>query len=130
MRLHTEVAAGRGRRRLEGIAVLDRRSGRISALPMDALFILIGAAPTTEWLQVERDAWGFIQTGSDVLAGTTWPLERPPFPLETSIPGVFAIGDVRSRSVKRVASAVGDGSVVMSYVHQYLAPTQVPHGRS
>lgn len=124
VRLRSEVIDGQGERRLEGVVVRDRQSGAVSALRADALFILIGATPTTEWLRAERDAWGFIRTGLDVFENRSglWPLERPPFPLETSIPGVFAVGDVRSRSIKRVASAVGEGSIVISFVHQYLTP--------
>jgi thioredoxin reductase (NADPH) len=85
---------------------------------------MIGAAPHTEWLppQVQRDDHGFVLTGADVAVGN-WPLDRAPFPHESSLPGLFAVGDVRGGSVKRVASAVGEGSVVVSQVHQYLAMT-------
>jgi thioredoxin reductase (NADPH) len=87
------------------------------------LFILIGAEPYTAWLAgtVGRDRWGFVLTGPDT--GEGWPLERPPFPLETSRPGVFAVGDVRHGSIKRVASAVGEGSICIHMVHEYLALT-------
>lgn len=128
--LHTDVIDGHGTRRLSGVVLRDRRSGAVHAMPTDALFILIGATPTTEWLDAKRDAWGFVQTGRDVTEDgyAAWPLERPPFPMETSSPGVFAVGDVRSRSIKRVASAVGEGSVVVSFIHQYLAlPAVAPH---
>jgi thioredoxin reductase (NADPH) len=89
---------------------------------VDACFVFIGAAPRTDWLAgvVARDERGFILAGLDAKADG-WPLQRDPFPLETSVPGVFVAGDVRARSVKRVASAVGEGSMAVSLVHQYLA---------
>jgi thioredoxin reductase (NADPH) len=89
---------------------------------VDACFIFIGAAPHTDWLEgvVARDARGFILAGAEV-RGHGWPLERDPYPLETSVPGVFVAGDVRSRSIKRVASAVGEGSMAVSLIHEYLA---------
>lgn len=122
VRLHTDIIDGHGTHRLDSVVLRDRRSGAVHTMPTDALFILIGATPTTEWLDAERDAWGFIRTGRDVIENdrAVWPLERPPFPMETSLPGVFAVGDVRSQSIKRVASAVGEGSVVVSFIHQYL----------
>jgi thioredoxin reductase (NADPH) len=94
-------------------------------VPANALFVLIGAHPHTEWLppQIARDEHDFVITGPDLSrdrAIACWTLERPPFPYETSVPGVFAVGDVRSRSVKRVAVAVGQGSVVVQQVLQYL----------
>jgi thioredoxin reductase (NADPH) len=84
------------------------------------VFIMTGADPNTEWLRgtLALDAKGFIKTGSDVQDG--WPLHRAPYPLETSLPGVFAVGDIRSESVKRVASAVGEGSMVIQFVHKVL----------
>ena len=93
------------------------------------MFVFIGAAPLTEWLpdDVVRDAAGFVLTGTDLLeegrrpAG--WGLDRDPYPLESSIPGVFVAGDVRSASVKRVASAVGEGAMAVTLVHRYLEPT-------
>lgn len=120
--LHTAVAEGRGKHRLEGL-VLDRcDAGERVEVGADALFILIGAVPHTDWVEAVRDEWGFLITGRDLLEERrhAWPLRRPPFAMETSIPGVFAVGDVRSRSVKRVASAVGEGSVVVSHVHAFL----------
>jgi thioredoxin reductase (NADPH) len=85
------------------------------------LFILIGAQPFTSWLPetIRRDQWGYILTGLDT--GQEWPLERAPFLLETTTPGVFAAGDVRHGSMKRVAAAVGDGSTVIRLIHDYLA---------
>jgi thioredoxin reductase (NADPH) len=127
VRLHTEVVDGRGGRRLEGLTLRDRRSGATQDVPAAALFVMIGAEPHTEWLAgiVERDDRGYILTGHDLLrAGRPppgWPRQRPPLLLETSIPGVFAAGDVRYRSVKRVASAVGEGAVAVQLVHEYLS---------
>ncbi|MEL7475132.1 MAG: fused response regulator/thioredoxin-disulfide reductase, partial [Cyanobacteria bacterium J06555_12] len=88
-----------------------------------SLFIFIGATPRTEWLDgvVERDGRGFLQTGPDVVHGSPWPLERDRFLLETNVPGIFAVGDVRSGSVKRVASGVGEGSICVQFVHRHLA---------
>jgi thioredoxin reductase (NADPH) len=91
-----------------------------------ALFVLIGAEPRTDWLpsEIERDDKGFVLTGQDLLRNEPmlegWPLERAPLLLETSMPGVFAAGDVRHRSVKRVASAVGEGSIAIQLIHEYL----------
>jgi thioredoxin reductase (NADPH) len=94
--------------------------------------VLIGASPRTDWLPPEilRDRWGYVLTGPAILAdggSERWPLEREPFAHETSVPGVFAVGDARRDSVKRVASAVGEGSVVVSAVHRHLAN---PEGRA
>jgi thioredoxin reductase (NADPH) len=127
VRLRTEVVDGHGRARLEGLTLRERGSGATSAVPAAALFVLIGAEPRTAWLDgtVERDERGYLLTGRDLLrAGTPppgWPVDRPPLHLETSVPGVFAAGDVRYRSVKRVASAVGDGATAVQLVHEYLA---------
>jgi thioredoxin reductase (NADPH) len=95
--------------------------GNEEVLDADACFVFIGAAPRTDWLEgvVARDERGFILAGADVKAAG-WPLARDPYPLETSVPGVFVAGDVRARSIKRVASAVGEGSMAVSLVHQYL----------
>jgi thioredoxin reductase (NADPH) len=125
--LHTEVVDGHGRQRLEGLTLRDRHTGATRAVPASALFVLIGAEPRTDWLEgvVARDERGYVLTGRDLhldrpLPGG-WPLQRPPLSLETSLPGVFAAGDVRYRSVKRVASAVGEGSIAVQQVHEYLA---------
>ena len=93
-------------------------------LEADACFVFIGASPRTDWLDgvVARDERGFILAGPDV-PDDGWPLERDPYVLETSVPGVFVAGDVRARSIKRVASAVGEGSMAVSLIHQYLADT-------
>src|SRR5215208_2028693 len=93
-------------------------------LEVDACFVFIGASPRTDWLDgvVARDERGFILAGPDVPADE-WPLKRDPYVLETNVPGVFVAGDVRARSLKRVASAVGEGSMAVSLIHQYLADT-------
>jgi len=94
------------------------------------LFIFIGAQPRTDWLAgvVERDSLGFILSGPDLLRDgkkpKSWTLERDPFLLESSVPGIFVVGDVRHGSVKRVASGVGEGAVVVQFIHQYLAKVQ------
>jgi thioredoxin reductase (NADPH) len=121
VRYRSEVAGGGGDRRLEHVLIRDRDSGRTESLPAAGLFILIGAQPFTGWLPdaIARDQWGFILTGLD--AAPHWPLPRAPFPFETTMRGVFAVGDVRHGSVKRVASAVGEGSVAIRLVHDYLA---------
>ena len=118
VRLQTEVAAARGDHRLTELVLRDRRTGQDEAASAAALFVMIGATPHTDWLpdSIARDRHGFVLTGSDV-PGHTSP---PPLPLETSLPGVFAAGDVRAGSVKRVASAVGEGSVAIPQVHQHL----------
>jgi len=122
VRLDAEVVRGEGHGRLERVDVRDRSTGAVETLRADALFAMIGADPRTTWLPdgVRRDEHGFLLTGMDVAAGL-WPLERPPHPYETSLPGLFAVGDVRAGSVKRVASAVGEGSVVVSQVLRALS---------
>ena len=122
VRTTTEVVAGEGEGRLERVVVRDRSTGAEETLRADGVFVMIGAEPRTDWLPetVERDAHGFLLTGADA-AGHGWAIERKPHPYETTVPGLFAVGDVRSGSVKRVASAVGEGSVVVSQLHQYFA---------
>jgi thioredoxin reductase (NADPH) len=121
VRYRSEVAGGGGDGRLEHLLIRDRDSGRAESLPAAGLFILIGAQPFTGWLPgaIQRDQWGFILTGPD--AAPYWGLQRAPFLFETTTPGVFAVGDVRHGSIKRVASAVGEGSVAIRLVHDYLA---------
>ena len=121
LRPHAEVAGCGGEGTLERITLRDVRSGERESVPAAALFILIGTEPHTGWLppEIERDAWGYLPTGSG-LSAARWPLERAPLALETSAPGVFAVGDVRDGAAKRVASAVGDGSVVVQQVHRLL----------
>ena len=117
-----------GEDRLEGVVVEDNRSGTRRTLGAKALFVFIGAEANTGWLQgaVELDERGFVLTGGaldgSALEGDAWQeLSREPYLLETSLPGVFAVGDVRSGSIKRVASAVGEGSMAVRLVHQHLA---------
>jgi len=123
VRLHTKVVDGHGAARLETLVLQDTASGATETVPAAALFVLIGARPRTEWLPkaVLRDPRGFILTGQDLISKGDVQLQRPPLVLETSLPGVFAAGDVRSGSVKRVASAVGEGGVAIQSVHRYLA---------
>jgi thioredoxin reductase (NADPH) len=125
VKLDAEVVGGEGGERLEALQIRDRASGAVETIPVRFLFVLIGALPHTDWLQgaVQRDAKGFIPTGHRVDA-TRWPLQRPPMNFETSVPGVFAVGDVRLDSMKRVASAVGEGAGAIQNVHQYLGQVQ------
>jgi thioredoxin reductase len=118
-----QVADGTGTGQLQSLVLADTASGARRSVPADALFVLIGARPRTQWLgdSVARDRRGFILTGPDLPAATRWPPGRPPLPLETSLPGVFAAGDVRRGSINRVASAVGDGAAAIPLVHRYLA---------
>jgi thioredoxin reductase (NADPH) len=125
--LETEVIDGGGDGKLDWITLRNLRTGDESTEPASALFVLIGAQPHTSWLppEIDRDQWGFIVTGAMLSSGDGgrgWPLARPPFPYESSVPGVFAVGDVRRGSTKRVASAVGEGSVVIQHVHELLSP--------
>ena len=121
VRYGVEVVDGSGCGCLESLTLKDRRSGREEAVPAQALFALIGVDPRTDWLpaNVERDRSGFVMAGADV-SPTGWPLARPPLPLETSMPSVFAIGDVRHGSIKRIAAAVGEGSIVIRLIHECL----------
>jgi len=125
IRLRTEVVGASGSTRLTGLTLRDDGRGTTEEVAADALYVMIGAEPRTEWLAgtLARDEQGYVLTGDEVLAQTAhpWPLERPPMLLETSLPGVFAAGDVRRSSVKRVASAVGDGSIAVRFAHLRLA---------
>jgi thioredoxin reductase (NADPH) len=133
IRLHTTVIDGRGDGRLEELVLRDSNTGETRRVPAAALFVLVGARPHTAWLpeSIQRDEHGFVLTGTDVVSGSTAAAgggnSRPPLPMETSMPGVFAAGDARHGSVKRVASAVGDGGACIRSVHQYLADLRERH---
>jgi thioredoxin reductase (NADPH) len=127
VRTRTEVAQVAGEGHVEQILLRNRDSGRTEEVTGSRLFIFIGAQPHTEWLEsvVARDTYGFLLTGPELRVDGTrprgWPLARDPFLLETSLPGIFAAGDVRRGSMKRVASGVGEGAMAVSFVHQYLS---------
>jgi thioredoxin reductase (NADPH) len=124
---NTEITSLAGNDRLETVEWRNNKTGEVEKHSITALFSMIGAVPNSEWLEgcVTCDEAGFIKTGSDLspqeLERAHWPLARPPYLLETSLPGVFAVGDVRAGNIKRVASAVGEGSIAVSFVHQVLA---------
>jgi thioredoxin reductase (NADPH) len=124
---HAAVAEVHGDTHLEEVSVLCSDTNKVERVPASSMFIFIGALPRTDWLgeTVERDDRGFILTGPDLMQGgerpKKWTLDRDPFLLETNVPGVFAVGDVRHGSVKRVASGVGEGSVAVQFIHQYLS---------
>jgi thioredoxin reductase (NADPH) len=126
IRYRSQVVSGRGDGHLEALTLADRDTGATEEVPSSWLFVFIGASPRTRWLgpDIVRDDKGFVVTGHDLLApewARRWPLPRAPFVLETSVPGVFAAGDVRLDSMKRVASAVGEGAMSVYLVHRYLA---------
>jgi thioredoxin reductase (NADPH) len=118
----TEVVAAHGETSLEAIDVIDNASGETTRLESGGLFIFIGADAETAWLppEIALDEKGYVLTGSDVREAGRWELDRDPYLLETSVPGIFACGDVRFSPVKRVAAAVGEGSMAIAFVHQYL----------
>lgn len=119
---NTTIQRVTGNGHLEGIEVMNSRDGQTRTIETPAVFSFIGAMPRTDWLpsEIERDAKGFVRTGAAIAQSEHWGVARPPFLLETSHPGVFAAGDVRSGSVKRVASAVGEGAMSVQFVHEYL----------
>jgi thioredoxin reductase (NADPH) len=125
----SELASLAGEPELERVSWTNKRTGSETLVPLRHVFIMTGASPNTDWLKgcVALDERGFILTGSDLLPadrlskGPAWPLSRAPQLLESSLPGVFAVGDVRAGSVKRVASAVGEGAIAVSLVHRVLA---------
>jgi len=120
-----------GEGHLEGVTLHDKARDAREQMPADALFVLIGGEPRTQWLRdvVQLERQGYVLTGRDVVRdsdpATAWSLDRAPFPLETSMPGVFAAGDARFRSIKRVASAVGDGATAVRLAHEYLEPEDI-----
>ncbi|MDJ0567979.1 MAG: FAD-dependent oxidoreductase [Pleurocapsa sp. MO_192.B19] len=126
VQLRSSVIEVKGKTSLEAITIANDDTGFVKTVPANSLFIFIGAVPRTDWLEgfVERDERGYILTGSSLKrhgqSCQRWKLGRDPFLLETSVPGVFAVGDVRHNSVKRVASAVGEGSIAIQFIHQYL----------
>jgi thioredoxin reductase (NADPH) len=125
----SEVVDAYGDEHLEAIDILRHGTGERERHDAAALFVMIGADAETEWLpqSIARDARGYVLTGSAVLQCCRWPAERDPYLLETSVPGIFAVGDVRASSVKRVAAGVGEGSMAIAFVHQYLAHTASHH---
>jgi thioredoxin reductase (NADPH) len=132
VRVGTEVVGGGGRGRLEHLVLRERATGKEETVDADGLFLMIGARPHTGWLpaSVARNDQGFVYTGSDLLPTGAWPLERAPLSLETSVPGVFAAGDLRHSAVRRVASAVGEGSVAVQQLHRlFELEDLVPSGR-
>jgi thioredoxin reductase (NADPH) len=126
LRTNTEIVALEGSDHLERVRWRDNTTGTVETGNIGHVFVMTGARPNTGWLRgcVALDAKGFIKTGPDLspddLAAAHWPLTRPPHLLETSLPGVFAVGDVRGGNIKRVASAVGEGSIAVAFVHQVL----------
>jgi thioredoxin reductase (NADPH) len=117
----TRIEALEGDSRLERIRIRNSKTGTHEVLELQHVFLMTGAEPNTSWLNgcVTLDSKQFIKTGADL--GADWKLPRPPYLLETSLPGVFAVGDIRAGSVKRVASAVGEGSMAVQFVHKFLA---------
>ncbi|MGL5922579.1 FAD-dependent oxidoreductase, partial [Chroococcidiopsis sp.] len=127
VRVHSQVVEVKGETNLEAIAIQNTQTGEIEIVPANSLFIFIGAVPRTEWLDgiVARDDRGFVLTGTDLSQNghrpKGWTLDREPFLLETNVPGIFAVGDVRHGSIKRVASSVGEGSICVQFIHRYLS---------
>jgi len=123
----SSVMEAHGHEHLEAISIHRTATNEVRKVPANSMFIMIGAAPNTRWLAdvVERDEHGFILSGRDLMRDGKrpkgWPADRDPGLLETNVPGIFVVGDVRHGSVKRVASGVGEGSVAISFVHQYLS---------
>ena len=130
VRTGTEVVGGGGEGHLQQLVLRERATGEEDTVAADALFVLIGARPHTDWLpaDIARDTHGFLLTGADIPDGYDWPLERRPLSLETSMPGVLAAGDVRHGSVKRVASAVGAGAIAVQLLHSLFADERVQPG--
>ena len=127
VRTGTAVVGGGGDAGLQRLVLRDRATGDDEAVAADALFVMIGARPHSDWLpaDIARDRHGFVLTGAELSDGGSWPLERRPLSLETSMPGVLAAGDVRHGSVKRVASAVGEGAIAVQLAQTLLADEQL-----
>jgi thioredoxin reductase (NADPH) len=124
----SEVVAGHGDDQLESIEVINRSTGNTSRRDAKVLFVLIGAEAATDWLppEISRDQHGFVLTGTDAMKAGQWNADRQPFVLETSAPGIFAVGDIRSGSVKRVAASVGEGGIAIALVHRHLQLSSQP----
>jgi len=126
VQFQTEIVAAGGDEHLEHVEWRDNTTGRTERRPIHHVFVMTGAVPNASWLDgsVVLDGKGFIKTGTDLSANeltkARWPRDRQPYLLETSVPGVFAVGDIRCGSVKRVASAVGEGSIVINFAHRVL----------
>jgi thioredoxin reductase (NADPH) len=132
VRTNASIAEAHGEVSLDALTIADAATGQSERVPASALFIFIGAQPRTDWLAgiVARDSRGFVLAGPDLPRDDNgrvigWPVDRDPYLLETSVPGIFVAGDVRHASVKRVASGVGEGAIAVSFVHQYLSQTKV-----
>jgi thioredoxin reductase (NADPH) len=119
---NTTIRRMHGNSHLDAVEIVNSKTGDERTVETSAVFSFIGAVPRTDWLptEIERDGKGFVRTGPEMKKSPHWPIQRQPFLLETSRPGVFAAGDVRSASVKRVASAVGEGAMAVQFVHEYL----------
>jgi thioredoxin reductase (NADPH) len=127
VRTNAIVVEAFGEESLREISIQHTVTGEVETVPASSMFVFIGAEPKTDWLEgvVERDERGFILSGPDLMRGGKrpkgWPLDRDPYLLETSVPGIFVAGDVRHGSIKRVASGVGEGSIAVQFIHRYLA---------
>ena len=132
VRTGTEVVGGGGDGRLQHLILRARTSAEEEAVVAGALFVMVGARPHSDWLpaDIARDSYGFLLTGPDIPDDCKWPLERPPFALETSMPGVLATGDVRHGSIKRVASAVGEGAIAVASLHRIVSEAAQPQAPS
>jgi thioredoxin reductase (NADPH) len=126
--LRSEIQAIHGGDHLTAIDLADRQNNTVRREPSGGIFVFIGADAETEWLppEIARDGRGYVLTGGDLMKSGRWSESRDPYLLETSVPGVFACGDVRVSPVKRVASAVGEGSMAIAFVHQYLQQQATP----
>lgn len=129
--IDTTVVGGGGEGRLQELVLRQSATGEEETVSADGLFVLIGARPHTEWLpeRMARDERGFLLTGPELSDGDDWPLERRPLSLETSMPGVLAAGDVRRASIKRVASAVGEGSIAIQLAQSLVASGRLDFAR-